>query len=278
MHFSKKTAAAALVGVAAAAPAPSGAPAAYGSSSAAPPAYGGSSSSYADPHSGSSTYAPSYSSYPSASSSYAPSYSVSASYSASYSYSSSAGPHSSSYYPSSSSSYVHPVSSSAVPSYTPEHPGTDGSYPGKGSCYSGKPSYPGKPETCPGEIDGFCLSDSDAQTVADIFQELIQNYSDELALAALTEDFTDWSSAVGIIIEQVGEGDVNLLEPLFVGRDAFMAAQGSQPEIPFTQTHVFHGCNSVSMRWYTTRSAAGQPSEVSRIVSFIPNISIQVSC
>ena len=116
--------------------------------------------------------------------------------------------------------------------------------------------------------DCYCLSDADAQHAADIFQELIQNYSDELALETLTEDFVDYSSAVSIIING-GDGEpLNIVEPTFVGRQAFMDAQGSQPEIPFRQLNIYHGCDSVSMRWMTGRSAKGQETEVSRIVSF----------
>ena len=78
------------------------------------------------------------------------------------------------------------------------------------------------PRTANASDDCFCLSDSDAQAAADIFQELIQNYSDELAMEALTRDFVDYSSAVSIIING-GDGDpLNLLEPTFSGRKAFM--------------------------------------------------------
>jgi hypothetical protein len=113
----------------------------------------------------------------------------------------------------------------------------------------------------------YCLSDEDAEQAADIFRELIQNYSDDLALAALTEDFVDYSSAVAIIING-GDGEpLDIEKPLFVGRQAFMDAQGSQPEIPFKKLQRFHGCDSVSMRWLTRRSANGQETETARIVS-----------
>ena len=56
-----------------------------------------------------------------------------------------------------------------------------------------------------------------------------------------------------------------LTEPTFVGRQAFMDGQGSQPEIPFTKLNIFHGCDSVSMRWLTERSANGQETESARL-------------
>ena len=43
-------------------------------------------------------------------------------------------------------------------------------------------------------------------------------------------------------------------------------AQGSQPRIPFQKLNIFHGCDSVSMRWVTPRSANGQKREVASIV------------
>lgn len=70
--------------------------------------------------------------------------------------------------------------------------------------------------------DCYCLSDKDAERAASIFQELIQDYSDELAQEALTEAFVDYSSAVSIIING-GDGDpLDIVAPTFVGRQAFM--------------------------------------------------------
>ena len=156
--------------------------------------------------------------------------------------------------------------------------------------------------------DCYCMSDSDAQQAADIFQELIQNYSDELALDALSRDFTDYSSSVAIIINGGDNGKksmdgtiycdmgphmrstshlfkthadpstyqsldpLDITQPVFTGRHNFMAGQGSQPEIPFKQLAVFHGCDSVSMRWLTKRSGKGQETEAARIVSIPSHI------
>ena len=75
--------------------------------------------------------------------------------------------------------------------------------------------------------------------VAAIFQELIQDYSDELALAALTRDFVDYSSAVSIIINGGDDEPLDIVAPTFVGRRAFMDAQGSQPKIPFKKLNIF---------------------------------------
>ncbi|KAK5110972.1 hypothetical protein LTR85_000682 [Meristemomyces frigidus] len=110
-----------------------------------------------------------------------------------------------------------------------------------------------------------CVTDEDAEVIADIFRLLIQEYSDELALAALTEDFVDWASSVNILMNRGAQFPKNITGPTFSGRQAFMDGQGSQPQIPFTKLHIFHGCDSVSMNWLTERSAAGQKTEVAAI-------------
>ena len=48
-----------------------------------------------------------------------------------------------------------------------------------------------------------CMNDKQAQQVATNFKDLIADYSDELADASLTEDFTDYSDAV---IELINSG------------------------------------------------------------------------
>lgn len=133
----------------------------------------------------------------------------------------------------------------------------------------GPPSH-GGPWNFGGTNDYYCLSANDAYDAASIFQELIQDYSDELALATLTPDFVDYSSAVSIIINGGDDEPLDIVAPTFVGRQEFMDAQGSQPKIPFQKLNIFHGCDSVSMRWWTKRSAKGQETEVDNIVSSSP--------
>jgi hypothetical protein len=48
----------------------------------------------------------------------------------------------------------------------------------------------------------WCMSDEDAKITADVFRQLIQGYTKEMAFNALTEDFVDYSSAVSIIINK----------------------------------------------------------------------------
>ena len=45
-----------------------------------------------------------------------------------------------------------------------------------------------------------CMSDDDAQQVATNFKDLIANYSDDLADAAMTTDFSDYSDSVNELI------------------------------------------------------------------------------
>ncbi|KAL9531061.1 hypothetical protein SMMN14_04985 [Sphaerulina musiva] len=149
----------------------------------------------------------------------------------------------------------------------PEHP--IWKKPGGDSWFRRKqvspPSYePPTPDSgteCPTPTNSTCLTDEQAAAGAEIFRRLIQDYSDELALDALTEDFVDYSSAVNIIRNRGNEGPFVVNEISFNGRAAFMAAQGSQPEIPFDTLNTFHGCNHVATRWQTLRSANGQATE-----------------
>lgn len=107
----------------------------------------------------------------------------------------------------------------------------------------------------------FCLTDEQGDAGAEIFRRLIQDYSDEFALEALTEDFIDYSSAVNIIRNRGNEGPFVVNAISFDGRAAFMAAQGSQPLIPFDTLNTWHGCDFVATRWQTLRSGNGQPNE-----------------
>lgn len=129
-----------------------------------------------------------------------------------------------------------------------------------------EPTTPGTNTTCPA-TPTFCINDEQAAAGAEIFRQLIQAYSDELALEALTEDFIDYSSAVNIIRNRGNPEPFIVNEATFVGRQAFMDAQGSQPQIPFDTLDTVHGCDSITTRWQTLRSANGQPTEANNIVS-----------
>lgn len=111
-----------------------------------------------------------------------------------------------------------------------------------------------------------CMTDDEADEVASYFRDLIRGYTIEQALAGLTEDFVDYSSAVSIVINRGAAEPNNILEPIFTSREQFMNGHGKQQPIPFETTNVWHNCNgTVSMRWYTTRSAQGQATEAAAI-------------
>jgi hypothetical protein len=119
------------------------------------------------------------------------------------------------------------------------------------------PSVPDVPDTC--------MNQNDADMLAEAFRKLIQDYSAEFALNALTEDFVDYSSAVNIIMNKGAQYPKNITGPTFASRATFMAGQGSQPKIPFERLQTFHGCDHVVVRWLTTRSGNGQPKEQAMI-------------
>merc|ERR1712144_55571 len=76
---------------------------------------------------------------------------------------------------------------------------------------------------------------------ADVFRQLIQDYSDELALNALTEDFVDYASVVNSLMNRGAQYPKNITGP------------------------TFDGCRTVTVRWMTERSANGQPTEQAMI-------------
>lgn len=111
-----------------------------------------------------------------------------------------------------------------------------------------------------------CMSRDDAIKTAATFQSLIQGYTKEQALAALTPDFVDYSSAVSIIINRGGSGPEDVTAPIFTSRDEFMGGHGTQEPIPFETLKVWSTCDGVvSMVWRSIRSAQGQENETAAI-------------
>jgi len=129
-----------------------------------------------------------------------------------------------------------------------------------------------------------CMSDSQAQTVANNFKTLIASYSDDFADQTLTTDFVDYSDSVIELINGACTVDQNIpvsvpskdipclsavctagkrstiscmsgnadLSPLQLGsavfdsRESFKSGQGAQPAIPFEILNLWNNCNSVS--------------------------------
>lgn len=112
-----------------------------------------------------------------------------------------------------------------------------------------------------------CITEKQAEQGAEIFRQLIQNYTDTLALTVLTPDFEDYSSSVNIIRNRGNKGPIQVNGISFISREDFMNAQGAQPQIPFDTLNVFHGCDSITVRWQTTDSAAGKATKANDIVS-----------
>lgn len=89
-----------------------------------------------------------------------------------------------------------------------------------------RPGCVGKPK--PKKPCNTCMSDEDATIVASTFQSLIQGYTIEQALAALTEDFVDYSSAVSIVINKGAAVPNDITQPIFTSREQFMLGHGKQ--------------------------------------------------
>lgn len=106
---------------------------------------------------------------------------------------------------------------------------------------------------------GRCISDAQADQVATAYADLIVSYSDALADAVLTENFTDYSESVNTLINSCPQGDaakpLPLLAPTFTSREQFKTGQGQQPSINFERLNLWHSCDTVIIRWVTTNTA-----------------------
>ncbi|KXL48206.1 hypothetical protein M433DRAFT_481620 [Acidomyces richmondensis BFW] len=98
---------------------------------------------------------------------------------------------------------------------------------------------------------GSCMTQAEAQQVADNFQNLIANYSDTLANESLTVGYQDYSDSVTTLIDSGCTGPQPLGAATFDSRASFEAGQGSQPAIPFEQLNVWYNCDNVFLRWRT---------------------------
>lgn len=100
-------------------------------------------------------------------------------------------------------------------------------------CVKGPGGYV-TPTPAPAPAPEQCMSDEDAQVVVDTFQSLIRGYTIEQALAALTEDFVDYSSAVSIVINKGAAVPNDITKPIFTSREQFMQGHGKQkPSMSF---------------------------------------------
>ncbi|KAK4549524.1 hypothetical protein LTR36_006521 [Oleoguttula mirabilis] len=99
--------------------------------------------------------------------------------------------------------------------------------------------------------DAACMTQAEAQVVANNFQELIADYTVEAANAYLTTDFEDNTDSVTELINGGCSGPETLGVATFTSRAAFEAAQGAQDAIPFEQLNVWYNCDTVFLRWRT---------------------------
>jgi len=113
------------------------------------------------------------------------------------------------------------------------------------------------------ENGNSCMTDAQAQGVADNFKGLIANYSDALAEKTLTVNFHDYTDSVIELIDSAcSTGPVPLGVPTFASRAEFEKGQGSQPAIPFLQLNLWHSCDTVTLRWMSAMT----PQNVTGII------------
>lgn len=108
-----------------------------------------------------------------------------------------------------------------------------------------------------------CLTDASALRVANNFRESIANYSEALALRIFTEDFLDYSDGVNELMNGgCPNGPKTLGSPTFSSLAEFIAAQGTQPPIPFEILNVWHNCETVTMRWRSSQPGFVEPAQL----------------
>lgn len=138
-------------------------------------------------------------------------------------------------------------------------------------CFSPAVAHPHNKTSCssPSEAS-FCLCDSDADVIGNDFAQLISNYSDAFAELVIADDYTDQSDSANTLIDNGGTSPIpvsisllrsrhdpnNSLLQLgnltFATKAAFLAGQGSQPNVPFKILNLWHTCDTVIIRWVAT--------------------------
>jgi len=103
--------------------------------------------------------------------------------------------------------------------------------------------------------DAFCLCDSDADVIGNDFAQLISNYSAAFAENVLAADYTDQSDSVNTLIDSGTTSPLPLGSLTFASKAAFLAGQGSQPDVPFTILNTWHTCDTVIIRWVANPGA-----------------------
>lgn len=77
-----------------------------------------------------------------------------------------------------------------------------------------------------------CLTDSNAQRIADNFSHLFSDFSEEFANSTLTEDITDQTDSVGWLISNGTDCPHPLGSVTLSSRREFLDAQATQPNLP----------------------------------------------
>lgn len=92
----------------------------------------------------------------------------------------------------------------------------------------------------------ICLTSTTAGDLVTKFASLITNYTDSVADALLSDNFTDTSNSINML------GGYPLDGYTFASKAAFKAGQGSQPKIPFNVLSIDTiTCTNVTFRWNT---------------------------
>ncbi|GAB7353440.1 hypothetical protein MBLNU459_g3905t1 [Dothideomycetes sp. NU459] len=108
---------------------------------------------------------------------------------------------------------------------------------------------PCNPWSSPSPCDPWCLSYEDAEQIGNDFATLISAYNATFANLVLASDYTDQSDSVNTLIDSGTDAPIPLGNLTFASKAAFLAGQGSQPNVPFKILNRWHTCDTVIIRW-----------------------------
>jgi len=112
---------------------------------------------------------------------------------------------------------------------------------------------------------GACLTNSEAQTVANNFRKTIaETFDVAFVKRTFAKTFVDYSDSVNELING-GCPDPNeiveLGSPTFSSRKAFIQGQSGQAPIAFNILNVWHNCDTVILRWNGPNPGTVTPEE-----------------
>lgn len=98
-----------------------------------------------------------------------------------------------------------------------------------------------------------CLTSDEVNDVVNTYQQLIANYSPSVAQQYIADNFIEYSDSINTL------ANIPLGSPTFPNKQAFMAAQASNPAIPLeVQDIKAVQCDTIALTWTATFGEANE--------------------